>query len=176
MKRNFVLACTVLGQPMLCKPKDADTPEAGAQTSGQVNEKNNEDNIESEIDKGVNLENTVDEAAAQIAKENKERRVEETKRILLKSAYARGKQLLVVRRNKRRNEAGKEYLKALTKLDEELRAGKHDKMSYDKGFTEAYKKRDEALREIDKKYNEYVQKLKAQYPTMWCFDWDYAID
>lgn len=178
MSKRFMLVGALLGAAMLMKAKDGETPEAGAPaaSSGKDVEKNNEDNIEAEIDKGNNLENTADEAAAQIAKDHKERKVEETKRIMLKSAYARGKQLLVVRRNKRRNETGKDYLKALTTLDEELRGGKHDKISYEKGFKEAFKKRDEKLREIDKTYNEYVQKLKALYPTCWCFDWDYNID
>lgn len=175
MKKNFMTVST-LGATMLLKAKDNENPEAGAQaTAGQQQETANEDGIEALIDKGVSLENTADEAAAQIAKENKERRVEETKAIMLKSSYIRGKQLLVVKRDKRRGECGKDFLKDISKLDDELRAGKHDATSYEKEFKALYKKRDEKLREIDRTYSDYVDKLRNQYPTFYRSEWNYSI-
>lgn len=175
MKKNFNFVSN-----LVLKAKDGENPEAGGTSKSKAastEEKKDGDNIESEIDKGMSLsEETAEEAAKQIAKENKERRIEETKALMMKSAYARGKQLLVLRRERRKEEAAKQYLVDLSKLDEELKAGKHDKMSYDKGFKEAYKKRDEKLREIDKTYREYWDKLKKLYPVYWSFEWDYNID
>lgn len=169
---------------MLCKAKDADKPEAGAgatapatPSAGAAAEQDSEDNIEASIDKGISLtEEAAQKAAEEIAKENKERRVEETKRLMMKSGYVRGKQLLVLRREKRRKVVAKEYLTALSNLDEELKAGKHDEITYNKAFKEAYKKREEGLRDAQKKYNEYCEKLRKQYPGYWSYDWDYCID
>lgn len=181
MRKNF-LSVENFGM-MLCKAKDADKPEAGAPaapaapSAGAAAEQDSEDNIEASIDKGVTLtEEVAQKAAEQIAKENKERRVEETKRLMMKSGYVRGKQLLVLRREKRRKIVAKEFLTALSTLDEELKAGKHDEMSYNKAFKEAYKKREESYREADRKYSEYCDKLRKQYPGYWSYEWDYCID
>lgn len=180
MRKNYLFAKN-FGM-MLCKAKDADKPEAGGVPAAPANagtaaEQDSEDNIEASIDKGVTLtEEVAQKAAEQIAKENKERRVEETKRLMMRSGYVRGKQLLVLRREKRRKIVAKEYLTALSNLDEELKAGKHDETSYEKAFKEAYKKREESYREADKKYSEYCEKLRKQYPGYWTWSWDNCID
>lgn len=176
MKRNFVLACTVLGQAMLCKPKDADTPEAGAPTPGQKQEATNEGNVRDRIDAGLRLtEEAAKEAAENINKKNKERRIQEMETLLQRSAYTTDKVLNRLRKTRDIEKADKAFLDAVGALDVAVKAGKHDKTSYEKAYKEAHETREKAYREADKLYAEYGKKLQQLYTNSWSYEWDYNI-
>lgn len=166
---------------MLCKQQSDGT---GKGTGGAVatpavetkkadNAEGKEDNIEEQIDKGVNLnKEAVDAAAVEIVKRNKERRKDESIRLLNRGAYTVEKQRLTLRWQRRKEKADKAYMDAIGALDIALREGNHDKSSWEKTFDEITKTREKAYKEADTIYRDYCNKLKGLYPDYYCYDWD----
>ena len=130
--------------------------------------------IHAELDKQATLsEEVAKEAAEKIAKANKERKIEEMTELLQRDHYVTSKIRLQLRRQRGIAKAHKAFMTAAGKLSDDLKAAKHDKASYDKAYKEAYKKREEAIREEDKIYSEYCDKLKGQFSRFQSFwSWD----
>lgn len=176
MKKNFTTVST-FGATMLCKAKDTENPEAGEQkSSGQKEEAISEGNVRERIDKGLRLtEEAAKEAAELISKENKQRRTEEMKNLLQRSAYTTDKVLNRLRKTRDIEKADKAFLEAIGALNVEVVAGKHDTTSFEKLYKDAYTIREKAYREADKIYDEYSKKLRQLYVNCWSYNWDYNI-
>lgn len=177
MKKDFITIKNVLMKPQPSgtgESKGSGSAPAGTKSEGASEGKDDDDDgIEAQIDKGVNLNKEAVEAAAEeIVKRNKERRKDESIRLLNRSAYTVEKQRLTLRLQRRKEKADKAYMDAVGALEKELNEGKHDKTSWEKAFEEISKKRTKAYTEADTIYREYCNKLKQLYPDYYCYDWD----
>lgn len=130
--------------------------------------KDGEPDIQAQIDANVKMGSDVaKQAAEEIAKKNKERRVEEMKSCLMEADYVKQHGLLSLRKARDEEKANKEFLTTLTTMEAELKDGKHDTTSYEKAFQEARKKKQDAYREAANKFDEYLSKLNQNFS-----DWD----
>lgn len=176
MKKFALTVDTILGNNLLCKEKKdgdgAGTPGAGASASPEK-EKISEDNIEKAIDDGIRIsEEAAAEAAALIQKQNKDRRVDEMKNIILRSEYNSTMALLRLRKSRKQEKSTKKLLDESAALLAEVKAGKHDKLSYKAAASKLRETQQKEFREIDKWYEDYYTKTKALYPGYWCYEWD----
>lgn len=125
------------------------------------------------IDDSVRLkEETAKEAAEAIAKQNKARRVDEMKTLLMKSDFLNQASLLRLRKARKEEKATKEFLKALTELNEALKAGKHDTTSWDKEFTTIRKTKEEAFKASATEHDEYYRKLMQNFCEWDTWGWN----
>lgn len=135
------------------------------------------ENIEASIDKqNVLTEEAAKQAAENIAKKNKDRKVAEMENLLQRSDYTRNKQLLILRRQRKNANAAKDFLKEISALDDELKTGKLDKFAWEVKYREAYEKRAKAFKEADAAYSQYCEKLRNAFPNSWSYEWDYTLD
>lgn len=167
-----------IDEAFLCKPQPVDGVETGAQATKTTTEpeKTEESSIRKEIDSGIRLTEEVAKLAAEkIAKENKERRVEETKTLIERSAYTRSKVLNRLQKSRDTAKAEKVFLTAVGALEKEVNSGKHDTTSFEEAFSKAYKERKKAYDEIDAEYRKYEEKLRQLYSNSWRYGWEYNL-
>lgn len=139
--------------------------------------KDGEVDILAQIDSKVKMSADVaKQAAEEIAKKNKERRVEEMKQCLMKADYVKQTSLLVLRKSREEEKADKAFLTKLTELEQELKDGKHDTTSYDKRFIEARKEKKEAYAKASATYDEYANKLNQNFSNFDTWSWQRLVN
>lgn len=156
--------------------KADDKPAAGAGGDSSLDTET-EDTVVEEIKAGNLINEDVAKAAAEeIKKRNKDRNIAETVNLLQRSKYLRLKQRLILRRNKQLKVAAKALMTAFNTLDEDLKAGKHTKTTYDIEFQKAVKQRVKDYAEADAELRVNIQELQAGFPGYYSYQWDCEID
>lgn len=156
-----------------------ENPAAGAQETkaAEVIDGGNEDDgtdIYKAIDAKLRLsEEDAKLAGEAIAKRNKDRRVDEMKTLLNRSAYLRDKTLLDLRKSRGEAKVQKKFMAAIGSLDDATKAGKHDEFSYNKEVDLAWEDRAKGFKAINKTHVEYTDKLRKNYSDCWSVQWEW---
>lgn len=126
---------------------------------------------------------SINEQANKLLKdEQNERKVRETKRAIAKAQYTNLKALLMLRKQRLEEKAIKEYLNETKSYLDEFAGYTNDKnefvnptitvAEYEDKIAEAKKKKRDAFREAQKKYDIEYRELRNQYPEYWEYEWD----
>lgn len=126
---------------------------------------------------------SINEQANKLLKdEQNERKVHETKRAIAKAQYTNLKALLMLRKQRLEEKAIKEYLNETKSYLDEFAGYTNDKnefvnptitvAEYEDKIAEAKKKKRDAFREAQKKYDIEYRELRNQYPEYWAYEWD----
>ena len=126
---------------------------------------------------------SINEQANKLLKdEQNERKVRETKRAIAKAQYTNLKALLMLRKQRLEEKAIKEYLNETKSYLDEFAGYTNDKnefvnptitvAEYEDKIAEAKKKKRDAFREAQKKYDIEYRELRNQYPEYWAYEWD----
>lgn len=176
MKKEFKTVGLIPGASMLCKEKTDGDNTGGGASAVSKKEALSADNIEKSIDDGICMsEAAAKDAAEAIKKQNKERRIEEMKSVILRSDYTTNKVLLRLRKTRAQEKVDKAFLDGIGALQLEATSGKHDKHSWEAAYKKLYDERQKGYRDADKRYDEYCQKLKTLFPNSWSYEWDYNL-
>lgn len=138
---------------------------------------NNTDVVEN-IETVIKNENKMDEKALSMAQEQIQKEKDERKASILKNAickadYINKRELLELR--KRRNEAAitKKTLAESKILLDDLIAGKLTPSEYEKKLQESDNEKRKAANEVDEKHRALIQELRDNYPSYYCYDWEF---
>lgn len=130
------------------------------------------ENVVEQIKSGNKFEiGIADEAIAKIAKDNKERKVEELATAINKADYDEKSCLLGLRKNRALETPTKARLKALDEAIGKLKNGEITPLEYDKERERIKEEHRKAVDSINKEYEEYNRELRNAYPRYWGWDW-----
>ena len=130
------------------------------------------ENVVEQIKSGNKFEvGIADEAIAKIAKDNKNRKVEELAAAINKADFDEKSCLLGLRKNRALETPTKARLKALDEAIEKLKNGKITPIEYDKERERIKEEHRKAVDSINKEYEEYNRELRNSYPRYRGWDW-----
>lgn len=148
---------------------------AEAAVKNQVNPQVSEETIEEQI----KSENKMDEAALNsaleiIKKEKDEKKARELKDCICMADYVNKRELIEIRKRRAEAEATKEALKSSKELLDKLTSGEITPNEYRAELEKLDKKKMEAFNTADKKANELIKELRENYPTYYCYEWEFT--
>ena len=131
------------------------------------------DSIEKQINDGIIMSSDVAKQAAEnIAKKNKERRIDEMEACIMEHTFIEQYSLLLLRKDRRSADASLAFLKGLNELKKEkLDAGAMTKIDYNKAVTQLVTEKRKAIKEATDTFDELFQKLKQNYREYYTYDW-----
>lgn len=134
---------------------------------------NTVESIEKQINDGIIMSSDVAKQAAEnIAKKNKERRVDEMEACIMEHTFIEQYSLLLLRKDRRNAEASLAFLKGLNELKEKkLDTGVMTKIDYNKAVGQLTNEKRKAIREATDTFDELFQKLKQNYKDYYTYDW-----
>lgn len=131
-----------------------------------------DENIQEVINNlGTVTEEVLKQATEEIAKQQKEKDVEKLKSIVMKMDYIQKATLLSQRRQKRISNRTTKYLKDMTEIIENIKAGKTSIYDFDKESTELKRNFDKEVREIGNDIDASLDKLNEAFPNSWSYRW-----
>lgn len=146
----------------------------------------NEDNVVEQLTKGNLVTDVADEVAEQIKQDERDRKKRELKNIVCASDYLRIRELLNVRKDRKKSKITLDTLKKRTELKARL-IGKgedgtaiaDDQKITPNQFKDLSKKIDEeqrkAMVDLNNEFDKHVQELRSKYPSYWYYErysWD----
>lgn len=136
----------------------------------------NEENIQDVINNlGTVTEDVLKQATEEIAKRQKEKDVEKLKEIVMKMDFIQKSTLLSQRRQKRISNRTTKYLKDMTALIDDIKAGKVSIYDFEKKSSELKRDFDKEVREIGTDIDESRNKLEEAFPNSWAYRWSSLI-
>lgn len=131
------------------------------------------ENIVEQIKAGNKFEvGIADEAIAKIAKDNKNRKVEELATAINKSDFDEKSCLLGLRKIRASETPTKARLKALDEAIEKLKNGEITPLEYDKERDRIKEEHRKVIDKINEEYEEYTRELRSAYPSYWRWSWE----
>lgn len=132
----------------------------------------NDENIQDVINNmGTVTEDVLKQATEEIAKQQKEKDVAKLKSIVMKMDFVQKSTLLSQRRQKRVSNRTTKYLKDMTALIDDIKAGKVSIYDFDKKSGELKRDYDKELRDISNDIDESRRKLNDAFPDSWSYRW-----
>lgn len=131
------------------------------------------DNVMDEIRSG----NLIDTEIAKIGDEKdneaeRERKVQEYRKIKNKAKYQNRKALLMLRARRREEKVTKQYLDDTKTLLDDFVGSKLTVIEYEKKRKDIRKKRNDAMNESNDQYRTEIEELRNAFPGYWQYDWD----
>lgn len=132
-----------------------------------------EENIQDVINNmGIVSEEQIKDVQAQIEKARKEKLDAKAKDILLKMDYIQKSTLLSLQRQRRSARKIADYLKSMTSVTDEIKAGKRNVVEFDTEIVKLKKQLDSDLREISNDIDASQSKLDDLFPNSWSYRWE----
>lgn len=130
------------------------------------------------IEETIKKENKMDDAVLkmaedQIKKETDERKANILRNAICKADYINKRELLELRKRRKEENATKKALTESKEQLEKLKSGELTPTEYEKALKNADSEKRKAFSEIDEKHRELVQELRDNYPSYYCYDWEF---
>lgn len=138
---------------------------------------NNTDVVEN-IETVIKNENKMDEKALSMAQEQIQKEKDERKAAILKNAickadYINKRELLELRKRRKEEAITKKTLAESKALLDDLIAGKLTPSEYEKKLQESDNEKRKSSNEVDEKHRSLIQELRNNYPSYYCYDWEF---
>lgn len=138
---------------------------------------NNTDVVEN-IETVIKNENKMDEKALAMAQEQIQKEKDERKAAILKNAickadYINKRELLELRKRRKEEAITKKTLAESKALLDDLIAGKLTPSEYEKKLQESDNEKRKSSNEVDEKHRSLIQELRDNYPSYYCYDWEF---
>lgn len=138
---------------------------------------NNTDVVEN-IETVIKNENKMDEKALAMAQEQIQKEKDERKAAILKNAickadYINKRELLELRKRRKEEAITKKTLAESKALLDDLIAGKLTPSEYEKKLQESDNEKRKSSNEVDEKHRSLIQELRNNYPSYYCYDWEF---
>lgn len=138
----------------------------------------NNTNAVENIETVIKNENKMDEKALsmaqeQIQKEKDERKAEILKNAICKADYINKRELLELRKRRKEEAITKKTLAESKALLDDLIAGKLTPSEYEKKLQESDNEKRKSSNEVDENHRSLIQELRDNYPSYYCYDWEF---
>lgn len=144
------------------------------------------ENVVEQLQKGNLVTDVADEVAEQIKQDERDRKKRELKNIVCASDYLRIRELLNVRKDRKKSKITLDTLKKRTELKARLIGKNEDGTAVDDDqkitpnqFKDLSKKIDEeqrkAMVDLNNEFDKHVQELRSKFPSYWYYErysWD----